>query len=147
MSRFANLERRITTSDGSLKVNAIFWASLTDEPITLRLYNDSTEDSTVNYLTAIRGDLIEAGYTIPAEETSTKNGLGEELVTETWLEARLGTVGAWTPLDSWTNKLDLGAITAGSYVTFQLRLNVPSSYDSKGMLAFALRTLTPIAAA
>lgn len=147
MSRFANLARRVTTSDGTADVNGLFWASLTDEPVTLRLYNDSTSASSINFLTAVRGDLIEAGYTIPAESTASKNGLGEELVSEAWLEARPGTSGAWTPLDSWTNKLDLGAIAAGSYTTFQVRLNPASTYDSTGMIAFSLRVLTPIPAA
>lgn len=142
MSKYANIARRITTSDGANNVNAVFWATLTDEPITLRLYNDSDAAANTNYLTAVRGDLIESGYSIPAETEATKNGLGEELVNETWLEARLGTSGDWTPLDSWSNKLDLGAIAAGSYATFQLRLNAASSYDSTGMIAFALRVLS-----
>jgi hypothetical protein len=132
---------RFTNSAGTTNITALFFQSPDAEEVIIRLYNDSAAATTVNYLTVIRGDLIEAGYALPLESTEVKNGLGEELVAETWLEASLDGV-TWAAVDDWTNKFSIGGIAAGAYATIYLRLNPPLTYDSKGMISFALRTLT-----
>lgn len=103
---------------------------------TLRLYNGDTRNTTVNYLTATRADMLASA---PAgEETELTAVMGTEMVSESWLEARAGTTGAWTALNSWASKLDLGAIVAGAYATFQVRLNIPAGAATFGTMAFCI---------
>jgi hypothetical protein len=137
----ARIPMRFTNSDASKNLTALFFQSPDAEQVIIRVYNDSASATSANYLTVIRGDLIESGYTLPLESDDVKNGLGEELASESWLEASLNGV-TWAAVDSWTNKFSIGGISAGSFATIYLRLNPPATYDSKGMIAFALRLLT-----
>jgi len=107
------------------------------DPITLRLHNGETIiNTTSNLIRAVRGDLLEAA---PAgEDAEISKTIGSELVSESWLEARVGTSGAYTALNAWTSKLDLGAISAGAYATFQVRLNTASDAATINNIGFAL---------
>jgi len=132
-----NIDMKITnTSDVelfNLEFNDALAGSATTER-TLRLHNEDARNTTVNYVTACRADMLIAAPV--SEDSDLSNVLGQELVTESWLEARAGTAGAWTALDGWTSKLDLGAILVGAYATFQVRLNIPAGATTLGTMAF-----------
>jgi hypothetical protein len=133
----AGLTTRFTNSDGTRNLTALFFQSPDADEVTVRIYNDSAVAIATNYLMVVRGDLIEAGLTIPNESAAVSNGVGEELVSDTWLEASLDGV-IWTAVGGWADKLNLGAISAGGHVVIYLRLAPPSVYDSYGMISFAL---------
>jgi hypothetical protein len=133
----ARLPFRFTNSDGTKNLTAVFFQSPDADELQIRVYNDASAAVTYNYLVAMRGDLIGHGLTIPEESETVSNGMGEELVTERWLEASLDGV-TWTAIDSWTNKLELGSMAAGSYKQVWLRIAAPASYVSSGMIGFSL---------
>ena len=103
---------------------------------TLRLHNGDARATTENLITAVRADMLAAAPT--GEDTELTATMGQELVTESWLEVRAGTSGSWTPVNAWTNKLDLGAIASGAYATFQVRLNIPAGASTFGTMAFCI---------
>jgi len=111
------------------------------DAVTLRLHNNETStNTTVNYLRVVRADFLENKPS--SEDSNFSLSIGTELVQESWLEARAGTSGTWTPINAWTNKLDLGAIVAGSYTTFQVRLNVPADASTTGSVGFCIGILS-----
>jgi hypothetical protein len=131
----ARLATRFTNSNGTEDLTALFFQSGSTGTVTIRLYNDSDNTIAYNYLTVLRGDMIESGLTITGEDKDTSNGLGEELAADGWLEASLDNV-TFAAVDSWARKFTIGSIAAGAYATIYLRLVLPASYDSFGMVAF-----------
>lgn len=110
------------------------------EPKTFKLVNNDTRNTTANLISAVRGDFLES---IPADEDEEiSKTIGSELVDESWLEARIGTSGAWTVIDSWANKFDLGAVAAGASIIFQVRINAAIDAESIGNIGFAIRIST-----
>ena len=134
-----NLNIYITDSSDKeiqyLDFNSAIAGSATTE-LTLRLHNESGSNTTVNLLTAVRADMLASAPS--GEDSELSFVMGQELVSESWFEARVGTSGAWTALNAWASKLDLGAIADGDYTTFQVRLNVPSDAETFGTMAFCL---------
>ena len=127
-----------TTSDAAIeavKFSAPTIGTPTDA-LTMRLYNDDTVATSENLLCLARADFI--GVARPLEQDFESVAMGQECVNESWLEARAGTSGAWVPLTYWPSALDLGAIAAGAYATFQVRLNVPAGVASIGLVNFSL---------
>jgi len=97
---------------------------------TVRIYNDG--DATPDTLTfgCMTEDLHYTGDT-------TANG--QEVVTEQWLEAKVG-AGVWTPIggDPTTpaNVLDLTPPTPGTYLDVLLRLNTPAAPSTTAIFLF-----------
>lgn len=129
------------TDASDVEVTNLAWSGVQPgtptDPVTLRLYSgEVSTGTTVNLLTVVRGDLM---HDNPAgEDDYIARTTGSEVLADSWLEARAGISGAWTALDGWTSSLDLGAIAAGDFATFQVRLNPPSNALSMGTVSFNL---------
>ena len=137
-----NISRKITLAGESNALTALSWASNSTTIVNLELHNDSAVNTTVNKIGVVRGDLMEATVTVPSEATAVSNSAGVELCTEKWLEIRLNAGDSWHPVDGYSNLYDIGAITAGSSKTFDVRLNIPSIFSSIGTVGFAIRVLS-----
>ena len=130
----------ITDSTGATEISLLSFAGLiagsATDAISIRIYNAESSAIATNALAATRIDM--RAQTLAGEEAAQARANGLELVDETWLEARLLPTDAWTPVDSWTNKLTLGSIAAGSYVAAQIRVNVPAGASTFGPMAFCV---------
>ena len=144
MASGANIDMYITDELDSEKFTLQWNAAkigVPTDPVTLRLHNGETLINTsTNLLMASRADMMISAFA--GEDSDVSNVMGQELIDESWLEARLGIAGAWTALNGWSSKLDLGAVLAGAYVTFQVRLNIPVGATTIGAMGFCfgLRT-------
>ena len=137
-----NISRKITLAGETAALTALSWASTSTAILNLELHNLSAVSTTENKIGVVRGDLMEATVTVPSEADAVSNSAGKELCIEQWLEVRLNAGDSWHAVDGYSNCYDIGAISAGSSKTFDVRLNIPSSVSSIGTVGFAIRVLS-----
>lgn len=114
----------------------LFFAGKGASEYDITLTNNDTRNAASLLINACRADLLNKGdLTLTDEE---KNGGGYKLINEKWVECRLTALDAWQAIDDWATPFDLGALAAGASVSFQMRVNVPTSNIDNGRVAFAL---------
>lgn len=103
-------------------------------PITLRCY--STSGSTDIRLCIVRADLREEAPASEDTDISVING--QAMIDAGEIEGRLTGTETWYNVCKWANALQLGAITAGNYVEFDLKTTVDAGIISFGIAVRAL---------
>jgi hypothetical protein len=118
------------TSDAEISMLDFEAVTGTSETKTIRIYNSGDATAT---------DLFLGAATVKWSYSGDLNSQGQELVTEQWLQAKVG-AGTWTPIggdpSTPTNILSLTPPAAGAYVTVELRLVIPAGADTGGNFAF-----------
>lgn len=131
----------ILSSDGTVEYAQIDWggvsAGAASDPITVRIFNSDLVNSATNCrLNAGRADMLITGPTGEDEYAAWENG--DELATESWVEARINGDTSWTPIDEFAAYLDLGTILPQGHVLVDLRINIPAGAETFGEAGFNL---------
>ena len=121
----------ITTSAGTTLTGLRFNAA---DVQSLRYYVDA--DTAENHINAVRADFREASPT--GEDTTTARGNGQELLDDNAFQISTDGGTTWQNFSGWANAVDLGAILAGNYVSFQLRINPALDLETIGTVGIGL---------
>ncbi len=118
------------TSDAEISTLDFEAVTGTSATKTVRVYNSGDATAT---------DLFLGAATVKWSYSGDLNSQGQELITEQWLQAKVG-AGAWTPIggdpSTPTSILSLTPPAAGAYVAVELRLVIPAGADTAGNFAF-----------
>lgn len=96
--------------------------------------NDSRDCSEVR-INVLRADLMPSNTMF--EAAIIKDGAGEKVVTEKWVQAKMSTDVAYTPIDDWSSPI---AFTLDSLETkaFDIKLVIPDTITVQGKISFSL---------
>jgi len=96
--------------------------------------NDSRDIPEVR-INVLRADLMPSNTMF--EAAIVKDGAGEKVVTEKWVQAKMSTDVAYTPIDDWSSPI---AFTLASSETkaFDIKLVIPDTITVQGKISFSL---------
>jgi hypothetical protein len=133
-------EMTVLDSTGTKEItNLVFddgLAGTASTAVWVKVSNAGTVNTTATRLYCCRADHLVVDRV--GEDAEDARTLGKEVIDETWMEARLSALDAWTPLDKDTAYLALGAIIVGASVDVQLRINPASTATTLGTTLFNL---------
>lgn len=86
-------------------------------------------------INVLRADLMPSATM--SESDIVKNGAGEKIITDKWLEAKMSTDSAYTAVDDWDAALTFN-LDADETKSFDIKLVIPDAIDVQGKISFSL---------
>jgi hypothetical protein len=117
-------------------LSVIKWFGRNNATTVFTLTNNDERNITSCKLHCVRGDFLPKGSGRGSESALIKKGIGEDLITNGWLEGKVGD-GEWDQITD-SNPLDLGAIESEGSVEFSIRLVIPDDVTYEGKTNFAV---------
>ena len=101
----------------------------------ITITNNDSRDCAEVRINVLRADLMPANTM--SEATIVKDGAGEKIITEKWVQAKMSTDVAYTPIDDWSSPI---AFTLDSLEVkaFDVKLVIPDSITIEGKISFSL---------
>jgi len=118
-------------------LSVIRWFGRNQDPTVFTITNNDDRAINTCELYCVRGDFLPKGSGRGDEKTFAKKGIGEDLITQGWLEARLVGDPSWTALTD-TTPLIIGVLAKDESANFEIRLVVPDEVTNEGKTNFAL---------
>lgn len=116
-------------------LSVIRWFGRNQEPTTFTITNNDDRVIGTCELYCVRGDFLPKGAG-RGEKAFLKKSIGEDLITQGWLEARL-IDGAWQAMTAETPFM-IGTINPAESIDFEIRLVIPDEVTNEGKTNFAL---------
>ena len=117
-------------------LSVIKWFGRNDAPTVFAITNNDARTVGTCELYCVRGDFLPKGAG-KFEKAFLKKSIGEDLITQGWIEARLVGDPTWTQLTD-TTPLSIGVLLPAESAEFEMRLVVPDEITNEGKTNFAL---------
>lgn len=117
-------------------LSVIKWFGRNDAPTVFAITNNDARTVGTCELYCVRGDFLPKGAG-KFEKAFLKKSIGEDLITQGWIEARLVGDPTWTQLTD-TTPLTIGTLLPTESAEFEMRLVVPDEITNEGKTNFAL---------
>lgn len=104
-------------------------------PTRITITNNDSRNIPEVRINVLRADLMPSA--VMSDAAIVKAGAGETIITEKWVQAKLSTDVAFTPINDWDSPI---AFTLDSLETkaFDVKLVIPDSIDVQGKISFSL---------